>query len=67
VINWAIGLGPAGYPDIPNLIEPVVDNMIERISQEDLIRHLLSLFLWGGWYAGDSLSAGSGENQRERS
>lgn len=41
-------------PDIPNLIEPVVDNLIESLVKKDIVRHFLSLFLWGGWYAGDS-------------
>lgn len=43
-------------PAIPNLIEPVVDNMIEELVKNDLIRHLLSLLLWGGWYAGDTFN-----------
>jgi NTE family protein len=41
-------------PLVPDFIEPVVDNLIESIVKADLIRHLLSLFLWGGWYAGDA-------------
>lgn len=41
-------------PDIPNLIEPFVDNMIESMVKRDVVRHMLSLFLWGGWYAGDT-------------
>ena len=40
-------------PQVPNLIEPVVDNLIESLVKRDLIRHMLSLLLWGGWYAGD--------------
>jgi len=44
-------------PDIPNLIEPVVDKLIESLVTNNLTRHLLSLFLWGGWYAGDTFIA----------
>src|SRR4030065_433708 len=38
-------------PLIPNLIEPVVDRMIEGLIKRDIFRHVVSLFLWGGWYA----------------
>ena len=41
-------------PDIPNLIEPVVDNLIDSLVKLSLFRHLISLFLYGGWYAGDA-------------
>jgi predicted acylesterase/phospholipase RssA len=41
-------------PAVPNLIEPVVDSFIEGIVKNDLVRHLISLLLWGGWYAGDA-------------
>jgi NTE family protein len=41
-------------PDIPNLIEPVVDNLIEGLLKHPIFRHLTSLFLYGGWYAGDA-------------
>jgi predicted acylesterase/phospholipase RssA len=41
-------------PAVPNLIEPVVDSMIEGLVKKDLIRHVISLLLWGGWYAGDT-------------
>ena len=41
-------------PVVPNLIEPFVDNIVEGLVKRDLVRHLLSLFLWGGWYAGDT-------------
>jgi predicted acylesterase/phospholipase RssA len=41
-------------PDVPNLIEPVVDNLIESLVKLPLFRHLTSLFLYGGWYAGDA-------------
>ena len=44
-------------PLIPNLIEPVVDNMIERLAQRDLTKHVISLLAWGGWYAGETLLA----------
>ena len=40
-------------PSIPDLIEPIVDNLIESMIKVELIRHLTSLLLWGGWYAGD--------------
>jgi len=42
-------------PMVPDLIEPVVDNLIEGMYKVDLIRHLTSLVLWGGWYAGDTV------------
>jgi len=48
-------------PDLPNLIEPVIDNLIESLVKRDVFRHLLSLFLWGGWYAGDAFLAWLGE------
>ena len=40
-------------PAIPNLIEPVMDDILGSIVQRDTTRHLLSLLLWGGWYSGD--------------
>lgn len=40
-------------PMVPNFIEPVVDNLIETLVKRDLFRHVLSLLLYGGWYAGD--------------
>jgi NTE family protein len=40
-------------PSIPDLIEPMVDNLIKSMIKVDLIRHITSLLLWGGWYAGD--------------
>ena len=40
-------------PLIPNLIEPIVDYLIEGMMQRDFFRHVTSLLLWGGWYAGD--------------
>ncbi len=40
-------------PMVPNLIEPIVDNVIESMMKRDIFRHLTSLFMWGGWYAGD--------------
>lgn len=40
-------------PAIPDMIEPIVDNLIESLVNKDIIRHLISLLLWGGWYAGD--------------
>ncbi len=40
-------------PEVPNIVEPVVDHLIETLVRGDLVRHLVSLFLWGGWYAGD--------------
>ena len=41
-------------PAVPNLIEPFVDSLIESMIRRDLFRHVISLFLWGGWYAGDA-------------
>ena len=41
-------------PAVPNLIEPFVDNLIEIMIRRDLFRHVISLFMWGGWYAGDA-------------
>lgn len=38
-------------PDIPNLIEPVVDQFIESMVKRETPRHLISLLLWGGWYS----------------
>lgn len=40
-------------PDIPNFVEPIADRLIEAVVRGELGRHLISLFLWGGWYAGD--------------
>jgi predicted acylesterase/phospholipase RssA len=48
-------------PNLPNLIEPVVDNLIESMVSRALFRHLISLFLWGGWYAGDAFLSWLGE------
>ena len=42
-------------PNVPNWIEPMVDNLIETMVKRDLVRHLTSLLLWGGWYAGDEV------------
>ncbi len=42
-------------PLVPNLIEPVVDHMVAGLLQRALTKHLLSLLLWGGWYAGEAL------------
>jgi predicted acylesterase/phospholipase RssA len=41
-------------PLIPDLIEPMVDKLIEGMMRRDIFRHIVSLFLWGGWYAGDA-------------
>jgi predicted acylesterase/phospholipase RssA len=41
-------------PNIPDLVEPLVDDIIGSLVKKDLVRHFLSLFLWGGWYAGDT-------------
>jgi NTE family protein len=40
-------------PDIPDLIEPLVDRVVDSLMSRDASRHLISLFLWGGWYAGN--------------
>jgi predicted acylesterase/phospholipase RssA len=42
-------------PLVPNLIEPAVDRMVEGLLQRDLAKHLVSLLVWGGWYAGEEL------------
>ena len=42
-------------PMVPNLIEPVVDQMVLDLVQKDVVRHLVSLLVWGGWYSGKSL------------
>jgi NTE family protein len=39
-------------PAIPNSIEPMVDHAIERLMKQELIQHVLSLLLFGGWYSG---------------
>ncbi len=38
-------------PAIPDLIEPLVDQLIRGLIQRNLTRHVLSLLLWGGWYS----------------
>lgn len=40
-------------PMVPNVIEPLVDNLIEGMMKMGIFRHIVSLFMWGGWYAGD--------------
>ncbi len=40
-------------PVIPNSVEPFVDKIIENMVKGELVRHLISLLMWGGWYAGD--------------
>ena len=42
-------------PLIPNLIEPVVDQMVEDLLQKKLTRHLISLLAFGGWFGGSAL------------
>jgi len=42
-------------PAVPNWIEPMVDNLVETMVKRNLVRHITSLLLWGGWYAGDEL------------
>jgi NTE family protein len=42
-------------PSVPDLIEPFIDNLIETMVNKELVRHLISLFMWGGWYAGDEV------------
>lgn len=41
-------------PMIPNSIEPFVDRIIDNMVKGELVRHLVSFLLWGGWYSGDS-------------
>ena len=40
-------------PLIPDVIEPFVDNLVDSLVKVELVRHLTSLLLWGGWYAGN--------------
>jgi len=40
-------------PDVPDLIEPLVDRLVDGMLKRDATRHLISLLLWGGWYADD--------------
>ena len=42
-------------PMVPNLIEPMVDKMMVDLMKRNLPRHIISLLVWGGWYAGDEL------------
>lgn len=42
-------------PVIPDIVEPIVDSLIEDMVKKDLVRHIISLLLWGGWYAGDEV------------
>ena len=44
-------------PNVPNLIEPVVDQMVAGLMQRNLAKHLISFLVWGGWYAGEALLA----------
>jgi predicted acylesterase/phospholipase RssA len=44
-------------PMVPNLIEPVVDQMVAGLMQRKLAKHVVSLLVWGGWFAGDALLA----------
>jgi predicted acylesterase/phospholipase RssA len=44
-------------PMVPNIIEPVVDQMVQGVLQRELARHVVSLLLWGGWFAGEELMA----------
>jgi len=38
-------------PAIPDLIEPAVDHFVDSIIHRDIMRHIVSLLLWGGWYS----------------
>jgi len=40
-------------PAVPDLIEPVVDHLIDRLMKQETMQHVLSLLLWGGWYSDD--------------
>ena len=42
-------------PMVPDMIEPVVDNLIKGMVSKDFVRHLVSFLMWGGWYAGDEV------------
>ena len=39
-------------PALPNTIEPFVDRIMDSLVSKELVRHLLSLLIWGGWYSG---------------
>lgn len=42
-------------PYIPNLLEPMADKIVDNLLETAGFRHLISFFLWGGWYSGDVL------------
>lgn len=42
-------------PFIPNLLEPMADELVENLLETAGFRHLISFFLKGGWYSGDAL------------
>jgi NTE family protein len=42
-------------PMVPDLIEPMIDNLIKGLVKLEIIRHTISLVLWGGWYSGDEV------------
>ncbi|HEY3310982.1 MAG TPA: patatin-like phospholipase family protein [Anaerolineales bacterium] len=42
-------------PLIPDLIEPAVDKLIVSLIKGELVRHLVSLLMWGGWFSGDEV------------
>jgi predicted acylesterase/phospholipase RssA len=44
-------------PMVPNVIEPVVDQMVIGLMQRNLTKHVISLLAWGGWYSGEALLA----------
>lgn len=51
--NWLVT--ELDNPSVPDIIEPVVDNIIEGMLRQDTMRHVISLLLWGGWYSDDGL------------
>jgi NTE family protein len=53
--NWLIT--EVDNPSIHNSIEPFVDKIIDGILGKDFFRHVLSLLIWGGWFAGDAFLA----------
>jgi NTE family protein len=42
-------------PLVPNLIEPIVDQLTESLMKRELAKHLMSFLVFGGWYAGEAL------------
>lgn len=41
-------------PNVPNMIEPFLDRIVDYMIEKDTVRHLISFLLRGGWYSGAS-------------